>query len=126
MLSMNLFISSIKNAFVFSGKSNKIEFANYLFFEIIYSVLFSIFIFLIFGFTNPNSLSEPCSIPFLLSWAFTIILAIPSFSLGVRRLYDINKSGWFYLLILIPIVRSFLTIPLCFVDSENLDNKSDE
>ena len=35
---------------------------------------------------------------------------IPSIAVGVRRLHDINKSGWFMLLNLIPIVGQIILI----------------
>ena len=40
-------------------------------------------------------------------WAYTICgLAhfLPALSLVVRRLHDVGKSGWFYLIILIPLI----------------------
>ena len=40
----------------------------------------------------------------------SLVLAIPSLSVAVRRLHDINKSGWYLLLALIPIVGGILLI----------------
>lgn len=40
----------------------------------------------------------------LLSGIFLLFVLIPSLSIGVRRLHDVNKSGWWYGLILIPLV----------------------
>ena len=51
-------------------------------------------------------------INFLLGWTFIIPLAtiIPSIAISVRRLHDIGKSGWYYLLCLVPIVGQILLI----------------
>lgn len=48
----------------------------------------------------------------LLGWTFIIPLAcvIPMIAISVRRLHDIGKSGWYYLLCLIPIVGTILLI----------------
>lgn len=48
----------------------------------------------------------------LLSWTYIVPLAclIPSIAVGVRRLHDIGKSGWYYLLSLIPIVGTIVLI----------------
>ena len=39
---------------------------------------------------------------------------VPGISAGVRRLHDIDKSGWMYVLVLIPIVNLVLLVFLCF------------
>lgn len=39
-----------------------------------------------------------------LSLAFSLLTLLPSLAAGARRLHDINKSGWFQLLWLIPIL----------------------
>ncbi len=36
--------------------------------------------------------------------AFSLVTLLPSLAVGTRRLHDINKSGWFQLLWLIPIL----------------------
>lgn len=36
-----------------------------------------------------------------------VALLIPSISVTVRRLHDIGKSGWYYLLLVVPIVLMF-------------------
>ena len=48
----------------------------------------------------------------LLGWTFIIPLAcvIPMIAVSVRRLHDIGKSGWYYLLCLIPIVGTIVLI----------------
>jgi uncharacterized membrane protein YhaH (DUF805 family) len=48
-----------------------------------------------------------------LSGIFYLGSIIPGISNGVRRLHDINKSGWWYLLFLIPIVNIWLFILFC-------------
>ena len=40
-------------------------------------------------------------------------LLIPSISVGVRRLHDIDKSGWMYLLAIVPIANIVLLVFLC-------------
>lgn len=34
-----------------------------------------------------------------IGWVWTLATIIPSISIGVRRLHDIDRSGWWYLLI---------------------------
>ena len=46
----------------------------------------------------------------VLSLVFGVALLLPQIGVGVRRLHDINKSGWFYLLDLIPLVGVIILI----------------
>lgn len=41
-----------------------------------------------------------------------IVLMLPSISVTVRRLHDLDKSGWFYLINLVPL-GSFYMLYLC-------------
>ena len=40
----------------------------------------------------------------LLSGLFSLALLLPSLGVAVRRLHDIGRSGWWFLLVFIPIV----------------------
>lgn len=59
-------------------------------------------------------------------WAYTICgLAhfLPALSLVVRRLHDVGKSGWFYLIILIPIIGVIWLLVLYCTEGQKQDNK---
>jgi uncharacterized membrane protein YhaH (DUF805 family) len=40
----------------------------------------------------------------ILSGIFTLVMFVPSLSYGARRLHDIGMSGWWQLLIIIPVI----------------------
>lgn len=46
----------------------------------------------------------------VLSVLYSLAVLIPGIALSVRRLHDIDKSGWFLLLVLIPIIGSIILI----------------
>jgi uncharacterized membrane protein YhaH (DUF805 family) len=48
---------------------------------------------------------------------------LPSLSVVVRRLHDLGKSGWFYLIIFIPIVGVIWMLVLLVSDGNKGDNK---
>ena len=48
----------------------------------------------------------------LISIAYLAII-IPSIAVGIRRLHDLDKSGWFYLLALVPFVSLVLLFWFC-------------
>lgn len=59
-------------------------------------------------------------------WAYTICgLAhfLPALSLVVRRLHDVGKSGWFYLIILIPLIGIIWLLVLYCTEGQKQDNK---
>lgn len=51
-------------------------------------------------------------IPFLaiLYMVFIIGVIIPSITVGIRRLHDLNKSGWWYLIVFIPFIGAIIMI----------------
>ena len=51
-----------------------------------------------------------------------ILFIIPSIAVGVRRLHDVGKSGWWYLLAFVPIANLYI-IYLAIVDSQAGDNE---
>lgn len=59
----------------------------------------------------------------LFSVIYTLLVFIPSLSVCVRRLHDVGKSGWMYLMILIPIVGAIWLLVLFCKDSQPGRNK---
>lgn len=45
-------------------------------------------------------------------------LLLPSIAVGVRRLHDTDRSGWFYLLSLIPLVGAIILLVFFVGDSK--------
>lgn len=48
---------------------------------------------------------------------------IPSFAVTVRRLHDVGKSGWMFLVGLIPFIGGIWLLVLTLTDSEANENK---
>jgi uncharacterized membrane protein YhaH (DUF805 family) len=46
----------------------------------------------------------------MLALLFNLAVLVPSLAVGARRLHDIGKSGWFQLLVLIPLLGWILLI----------------
>ncbi|MCM1322554.1 MAG: DUF805 domain-containing protein [Acetobacter sp.] len=64
-------------------------------------------------------------IPFLsiFSLLFAIALLVPSVCLGIRRLHDINLSGWFYLIAFVPFIGGLALLFLFCMPGDAEDNK---
>ena len=57
-----------------------------------------------------NVLTAISSAFYILSFIYFIAVLVPSLAVAIRRLHDTNKSGWFMLLALIPIVGFIVLI----------------
>jgi len=59
----------------------------------------------------------------VLSALFSIAVFIPSITVSVRRLHDINKSGWWYLILLIPLVGIIVFLIFACMPGTNGSNR---
>jgi len=57
------------------------------------------------------------------SWLFSLATLIPSLAVGARRLHDTNKSGWFQLLWIIPILGWLAMIYFLIMQGDAEDNQ---
>lgn len=103
------FIEAVKACFskyaTFTGRARRSEFWYFnLFYSLIYFLLFitgiGIFILPIVG----------------------LAFILPLLSVGVRRLHDIGKSGWWILINLIPIIGWIIFLVWCCTDSQQGGN----
>lgn len=58
-----------------------------------------------------------------IQWALSIIAGIAGIFMGIKRLHDMNHSGWLYLLGLVPGVNFFFAIYLIVWKGSDGDNK---
>ena len=95
------------NSFNFSGRATRLEyFYSWLFWVLFYFLLNALrFV----TFEGRGALVLPNSIVYII---VVIIISFPFISLIIRRLHDINRSGWWPLLVLTLIVPTMLSYPL--------------
>lgn len=59
----------------------------------------------------------------VLNVAWSLATLVPMLAVGVRRLHDVGKSGWYLLISLIPIVGAIILIVWYCTDGNANDNK---
>ena len=114
---MKYFILAFKNWNKFNGRANRSEYWYFvLFYFLIVIILYYVDIsFLGYNPMNPTSLGVTQII-------FNLLVLIPSLSVTVRRLHDINKSGWNMLWNLLPIIGTCYIIYLNILKGGIEDN----
>ncbi|MFD1016614.1 DUF805 domain-containing protein [Winogradskyella rapida] len=89
----------------FSGRARRQEYWMFVLFNLIITIALAI----VFG-----TLGALLDIPALFSLyvIYALAVVIPSLAVAVRRLHDVGKSGWFYLISLIPFIGGIWLIIL--------------
>ena len=103
----------------FSGRARRSEYWKFMFFTMIVEVLTTA----VFTTIIPIVVDINGSEISLIYLAACLIFALPKLAVSVRRLHDIGKSGWFYLISLIPVVGQIIFFIWCVKDSEPRTNK---
>lgn len=57
------------------------------------------------------------------AWVVGVFLLVPRLAVCVRRLHDIGKSGWWYLIELVPYIGAFVLLVFFLKDSQPGENK---
>jgi uncharacterized membrane protein YhaH (DUF805 family) len=96
---------ALKKYAVFSGRARRRE---YWLFILLAIIIHIIGIVIDLGMETFGSLTGG-----LVTTLVSLALAIPIMSVGVRRLHDTNRSGWWYLLSLIPLANLALIVLFC-------------
>lgn len=100
---MNWFVTVLKRYAQFSGRASRSE---YWYFVLIY-ILASVLLGFLDGFLGTYSYTADVG---LLSGILILGLLIPSLAVSVRRLHDTNKSGWWLLIGLIPLIGGIVLL----------------
>ena len=66
---------------------------------------------------------DPASGYGLLSGIYTLSVLIPGIAVGVRRLHDTGRTGWWLLIILIPLIGALVLLYFMILDSNSGSNK---
>jgi uncharacterized membrane protein YhaH (DUF805 family) len=107
---MNWFLDVIKNKYAqFDGRARREEYWMYFLFYILIYIGIGIVGYMIHM--------------MFLDSIFSLALLIPSIAVTARRLHDINRSGWWQLIGIIPIIGWIIVIIWYATDSNSGSNQ---
>lgn len=105
------FVDYLKNNYAnFDGRVSRRQYWMFTLYSMLISIAFNIVIAII---------------PFLaiISLLYAFALIVPSIGLGIRRLHDLNLSGWFFLIAFIPLLGGLALLFLFCMPGDAEDNK---
>ncbi|GBE14402.1 MAG TPA: DUF805 domain-containing protein [Proteobacteria bacterium] len=107
---MNWYLEVLKKYAVFSGRATRREY--WMFF------LFNTIITLVIGFVEGIAGSLG-----IFSMLYSLAVLIPGTGVSVRRLHDTDRSGWWLLISLIPLIGVIVLVVFTAQDSRPGDNQ---
>lgn len=113
---MNWYLKCWKQYADFSGRARRKEY--WIFSLINYIIIFFLYILQIVMIESTLWLIFP-----IIFFLYAVAVFLPGLAVNISRLHDIGKSGWWYLIYLIPIIGAiWLTVLMC-LDSEPGENQ---
>ena len=113
---MNWYLEVFKKYAVFSGRARRKEYWYFLLFNIIISIVLAV----IDGVTGTFSAETDMG---LLGGLYTLAVLIPGLAVSVRRLHDTDRSGWWLLIYLIPLIGAIVLLVFMVQDSTPGENR---
>ncbi|WLV24620.1 DUF805 domain-containing protein [Aciduricibacillus chroicocephali] len=107
---MKWYIKAIKNFADFQGRARRKEYWMFVLFNYIFT--------LIIGFSN-----EIITLPAAIGYVYVFGMIVPNLAVSVRRLHDTNRSGWWVLINIIPLVGPIILTVFQCLDSTPGTNK---
>lgn len=107
---MEWYLKVLKNYVGFQGRARRKEYWMYILFNVIISIVISI----LESFLHLSS---------LLTGLYSLFVLLPLIALGIRRLHDTGRSGWWLLINLIPLIGYIIFLVFLFQDSQENDNQ---
>ena len=114
---MSWYLEAIKKYAVFSGRSRRKEYW--------YFVLFNIIVSIVLGWIDAllGTSSSYAAGAGLLSGIYGLVVLIPSLAVTVRRLHDTDRSGWWILIALVPLIGVIVLLVFALLEGTPGDNQ---
>tara|TARA_R110002126_G_scaffold206886_1_gene353969 strand:+ start:59 stop:475 length:417 start_codon:yes stop_codon:yes gene_type:complete len=118
---MNWYLKVFKQYFDFSGRARRKEFWMFTLFHFLF--IFSTTFLVFFLTSDIYEDTETNYVYVAIICTYLLISIIPSIALTVRRLHDTGKSGWLYLIVIIPYLGWFTIMIFACMEGNRGSNK---
>jgi uncharacterized membrane protein YhaH (DUF805 family) len=106
---LSWYLQALKKYAVFSGRSRRMEYWYFVLFNIIVSIVLGAIDGLL------GTLGSGTGVG-LLSGLYGLAILIPSLAVTVRRLHDIDRSGWWILIALVPLIGTIVLLVFALLE----------
>ncbi len=113
---MSWYLEALKRYTVFSGRSRRKEYWYFVLFNAIVGLVLSGLDTLLGTFSSSANVG-------LLSGIYALAIIIPTLAVSVRRLHDIDRTGWWVLIHLVPVIGSIVLLVFAVLDSTPGENR---
>jgi uncharacterized membrane protein YhaH (DUF805 family) len=113
---LSWYLQALKKYAVFSGRSRRMEYWYFVLFNIIVSIVLGV----IDGLLGTSGSYAGAG---LLSGIYGLAVLIPSLAVTVRRLHDIDRSGWWILIALVPLIGVIVLLVFALLEGTPGDNQ---
>ena len=113
---MNWYLEAFQKYAVFSGRARRKEYWYFILFNTIAQIIFATL-------DNVTGTFDPETGMGILGGIYTLVALIPGISVSVRRLHDTERSGWWLLIPLIPLIGAIVLIVFMVTDSNSKENR---
>ena len=113
---MSWYLEAFKKYAVFGGRSRRKEYW--------YFMLFNFVVLIVLGGIDAllETLNSGGGVGLLIA-IYALASIIPFLAVSVRRLHDIDRSGWWYFITLIPLIGAIVMLVFTLLDSTPGDNR---
>ena len=121
---MKWFIKAFRQYADFSGRASRQEFWMFVLFNLLFAMAWAFVAGLLTGLLG-DSFNQESRLMFMykLIAIYYAVTTVPAMAVGVRRLHDTGRSGWWMLVCLIPFVGGIWLIVLMCLDGSAGDNR---
>ena len=113
---MNYYIDCLTKKYAcFSGRARRQEYWLFVLFNIIAGIIVGVISGVLVSVTNVTAFA-------FLGMIYNLAVLIPGFAVFVRRMHDIGRSGWWWLIAFIPLIGVLVLFIFCCLDSQPGDN----
>ncbi|MGW4031009.1 DUF805 domain-containing protein [Streptomyces sp. NPDC004838] len=107
---MHWYVDVLKKYAVFSGRARRQEYWMFFLFNMVIGIVL-------------NIIDRAGDLGSVISFVYSLAVLIPGLAVAVRRLHDVGRSGWWLLIVVVPLVGAIILIVFLATDGEPGVNK---